>query len=774
MMAIVALLLAGGCSKDADLTVEGDEGQVPEEVTLTLTLPDYAVVDLGTRAPADVSISKLTVLCYDKNGTQLSNMEYTGGWNTTGSNITLTVPIHKQTSSLQFVTNASIPTGTDPTAVYTGNPDVSVLWGKANLSDLISKTGQQMVTMVRHNAKVKVENAASGFNVTGVGVYGTASQGSVAPKGGNPDATEPNIKNGEGYGYQSGIKAANAEINVFETPRDQTVNASAGKYTTRGRIIIRGRYNNVEGYYVVAFRTASGSGPSEVPGKYSYTPIDVLRNHLYRVQITEVRGQGFPTLNEALAAEPDNRITVQITDINPEVDDMIANRDYELGVSSEVNMTCDDTEAMITVVTSNPSANRLQIVSDDASWLKSEDYSIPAPTAADITAGGTKSGWKYVLRIPTDKNQLRTSRTGHVVVRSGELTREVTVNQGGRDYLRDQSRKVTMYMGGASFQTDYFKWVDESLKGVIPEDFQQVPAIARNMGLLFPAVPAYTVSYRIPRFSSDTGQSITGSGFSLNITATYYEITMTAGSAGISTGTFSLTNAQGIRIEYPLLRTGYLHEMKSSYNQHQPVGKAVEPGWYYYEVVKVKGMWMLDRNLGASSNKPYISTSAALRDNTGSLGAYLRVSNVKSSSISNPTTVVSSLGVSRFQIPTRDEIENLNVNVTNMGGYENIYIAGINTESPSQIGRVYLSHGGYYDGEDLKYDTHANLWTRTLVSGNQGFSQASPEFGLWYQYYNVYVTSLGFSNMRIANGSGGALPTSESIYKYMPLRLIWK
>lgn len=183
---------------------------------------------------------------------------------------------------------------------------------------------------------------------------------------------------------------------------------------------------------------------------------------------------------------------------------------------------------------------------------------------------------------------------------------------------------------------------------------------------------------------------------------------------------------------------------------------------------------MLDRNLGASSNKPYISTSAALRDNTGSLGAYLRVSNVKSSSISNPTTVVSSLGVSRFQIPTRDEIENLNVNVTNMGGYENIYIAGINTESPSQIGRVYLSHGGYYDGEDLKYDTHANLWTRTLVSGNQGFSQASPEFGLWYQYYNVYVTSLGFSNMRIANGSGGALPTSESIYKYMPLRLIWK
>lgn len=41
-------------------------------------------------------------------------------------------------------------------------------------------------------------------------------------------------------------------------------------------------------------------------------------------------------------------------------------------------------------------------------------------------------------------------------------------------------------------------------------------------------------------------------------------------------------------------------------------------GWFYYEVVKVKGnsgktYLMLDRNLGASNNGPYIRETRALR-----------------------------------------------------------------------------------------------------------------------------------------------------------------
>lgn len=115
------------------------------------------------------------------------------------------------------------------------------------------------------------------------------------------------------------------------------------------------------------------------------------------------------------------------------------------------------------------------------------------------------------------------------------------------------------------------------------------------------------------------------------------------------------------------------------------------------------------RNLGADSNLPYITTYAGFKGNEGAIGAYFKISREKSSSVDSP-----------------------------------------------------------------KYETHANIWTSTLLSGNQGFDPAlSPEFGYWYLYLNVYGRSTNFSQMRFANGSGGMAPTDDSVYKFMPIRLIW-
>lgn len=775
---LVAVALCG-CSDEGEGLSAPDE--VPDELTLTLAVPDFSVVELGTRANEDVSISRLTVLCYSKAGALLSSKSYTTGWNNGGNGkFSITVPIHKQTSSVQVVTNAEIPAGTsDLSTLYTSDATKSVLWGKADLKDLISKTSStNVIAMVRHNAKVTVSSSASGFSVSKFGVYGTASQGSVAPKGNVIGSMIPNVKAGESYGYNSGLVASTAVVNVFETVKDETVNAAAEQYRTRGRIIIEGRYNGVTGYYVVAFRQRTGSGASETPGSYHYTPLDILRNHHYKVQVKEVRAAGWPTLEQARAAEPDNRLTVLITDINEDINDIIANRDYELGVCDEVRIGCDETVAQVSVVSSKPEVSgqpRISL-SDDAEWIRTEGYAIPSPSNAQVSTDRGQYGYKYSLRIPVTANALAESREGVVTVRSGELTRTVRVIQSGRDYRRDSNRKVTMLMNGTSVTGDYFNWVDNSLNGVRPEDFHQ-EGIARNDGLLFPAVPAYTVVYRIPKLSGDKNPGVSGAPFNLSNQSSYYEITMTAQSSpGISEGTFKVTNSQGITVTYPLHRTGYLHEMKSAYASYQPDGHAVPAGWYYYEVVNVNGKWTLDRNLGASSDKPYLTTNADFRENTGSVGAYLKVSTEKSSDLNNPKTIVSSLGLSRFVIPTRSDIESMgimSVNMTPQNAYETAYVAQMNARSPSKLSMVFVPHGGYYDGDQLKYESHANLWTRTLVSGNQGFSQTSPEFGYWYQYFDVYTSKTAFSNMRIANGSAGMAPTEWSVFKYMPLRLVW-
>lgn len=57
--------------------------------------------------------------------------------------------------------------------------------------------------------------------------------------------------------------------------------------------------------------------------------VHVLRNHHYKVSVKEVRSEGWPSVEEALKAEPDNRITVLVTDENESVTDIVATRDYE-------------------------------------------------------------------------------------------------------------------------------------------------------------------------------------------------------------------------------------------------------------------------------------------------------------------------------------------------------------------------------------------------------------------------------------------------------------
>lgn len=87
----------------------------------------------------------------------------------------------------------------------------------------------------------------------------------------------------------------------------------------------------------------------------------------------------------------------------------------------------------------------------------------------------------------------------------------------------------------------------------------------------------------------------------------------------------------------------------------------------------------------------------------------------------------------------------------------------------SELPYIYLPMGGFLEGESHKNPIHVNLWTKTLLSGTQGFSTTSPEYGFWYRYFDVYNTKKGLSNMRFVSGSNGM---NNGRYKAMPIRLI--
>lgn len=774
---ITAIGLMASCSDDKAAFEENLNG-TGQESTFTLSIVESETVELNSRGGRDIAIS--TFACLDINASRKVSGRHTGLQTTRVDEgvYEVTTNIARDTRWVHFFANVPdsyVDSATDPAAIFISDIDENhpVLWGNAELKNVLMKGTQ--IPMIRQTAKVTVNSSASGFTLSQFGVFGTAGKGSVAPAGWSLSPTEPTNAPGETFTRNTGMKGASEAAYVFETPKDEQISGT-GTFRTRARIILKGTYQGYEGYYVAAFRTRTGTGPSENPAAYSYAPIHILRNHHYILSISEVRAKGWPTLEEAMKAEPDNRLTVTVTDRTDNVNNITATRDYMLGVCDAVSIESTADKAEITVVTSYPGTPRLSF-SADRTWIHASNIQTGSPvTVNDITAGTNPTGYRYKITVPVDRNNASSaSRSGLLTVRSGDLTRSVTITQAGYDYRRAADRKVTFRAGSTTITTDYFSWMDNTCKGLRPEDNRNVE---RNQGLHFPAVPAYQATYLIPRLSGDKSATIESGNFSVVQNGSDWQVTANSPtSVSISTGSLKIVNANNVEIIYPLYRTGYFHELTAATEPYQRENGALS-GWYYYEVVRLpNGSYILDRNIGATTNAPYISTYAGFSGNTGARGAYFKIATEKSNRTDNPLTIIDKLNISKFKIPTDTEISGWGIKTTNVSGTsgETSVVATIATTGSRVAGNcVYLPHGGYYEATSHKYETHANIWTRTLLAGNQGFDpERSPEFGYWFLYLDVYGRKTTMSQIRFFNGSGGQAPTDASVFKYMPLRLVW-
>lgn len=244
-------------------------------------------------------------------------------------------------------------------------------------------------------------------------------------------------------------------------------------------------------------------------------------------------------------------------------------------------------------------------------------------------------------------------------------------------------------------------------------------------------------------------------------------------------------------ITYPVYHTGIFHKIDETskvYNDYQLTengdNEKKVKGWFYYGVVKVEGKkadettttyYMLDRNLGASNNGYYAPDVVALAKNKKAIGGYFCISEKKSTSDATQD-LSSTLAPTGYTFPTDAVFEELvnagNLEVvpqsTSLGEtYNCVRIKTVDSELPY----IYLPMGGFLEGESHKNPIHVNLWTKTLLSGTQGFGTNSPEYGFWYRYFDVYNKRKGLSNMRFVSGSNGM---NNGRYKAMPIRLVLK
>lgn len=784
LMIWIGLLLSLVSCKDTMEAIGLGGDEIPAEgLVLNLQLTNFTKQQIGTRAGASETFNSLCAVFYGDNNEYLSKTDCsksTLSQQSDGSYKVRITNVPAGTKNVHLVANASDMTESEAqnlqslTAAEERDPqlDAPICWGKISIDSLLK--ANPSVTMLRQCAKISLEidkGIQSYFTNAGLYVYNMATKAAIAPANyiepTTDDLAESTVLRTEDNPLGGGTATT---VAVNET--------SAGK----AMVIIKANYKDSEGhdregYYKVAlYKDANKT-----------TQYALLRNHHYTIKVTKVNDYGFSTLEEAKKSLPENRLEVEVVDDNPEITQMIACKDYELGVSDCPKINANTTEATVTIVTTLPKAtssdDKLYGVQKNVSWITACDQE----TENDTPVPGRKSskGKKYTLKLTLTKNdQSENSRTGTITVTSGDLSLDITIKQAGFDFRKDDpERPVTMQYNNSTVADNYFKWLD-TVQGITPAEMQ---GAVRNDGLHF-CVGTANITYLIPKLDKDIKIN-NDSRIKVEEDNGKWKVSLTNTTANedLWKASFTIINKAGIKITYPVYHTGIFHKIDDTDYQLAKNGDNTKKvkGWFYYGVVKVQGKkadettttyYMLDRNLGASNNGFYAPDVVALEKNKKAIGGYFCISKKQSTSDATQGDLSSTLAPEGYTIPTDAVFEELvnagNLEVvpqsTSLGEtYNCVRIKTVDSELPY----IYLPMGGFLDGESHKNPIHVNLWTKTLLSGTQGFGTNSPEYGFWYRYFDVYNKRIGLSNMRFVSGSNGM---NNGRYKAMPIRLILK
>lgn len=789
-------MVSTACSDIIDIVGGGTQDLPSDGVVLTLKLPNFTKNTVATRANEQPQINSLCVLCYDAGDKYLGRSNITGaGIKPKGSDsYDVKVKAEPGTATLHIVANTTI-TDSDAkdaegknnlyNATREGSPnlDAPVCWGSVKVEDLLnSKTD---VWLLRQFAKASVTKdndklPNSKFEITGFKLINTAKRGTIATKS-FTDVALSSVDYTDEKDYSMG------EHPFYETP--------AGK----AYMIIKAKYNGgPDTFYKVEF---FNNGTS--------TQMDLLRNHHYQVKVTAVNHEGWATDTEAINNPPENRLSVEVVDDNPRIVDMIACKDYELGVCGKQTVLGKEKTATITFVTTKQHPEDFSVVSNSPDWIsvptdyKSKAKYIDLPTTAG-DGHHSSTGRLYTIELTLTENCQSTAHAGTVTITSGDLSLGVEIEQLGYDFRTDPNRLVQIRgLAGLSSddEADYFLWMNK-LQGITPAENQ---GRVRNDGLHF-FVGNNPVYYLIPHLTDDHMEydhsrvhveEITDDGNN------FYKVTLADNSANnyekwISSEAvtiISITNARTkITVSYPVYHVGLFAQLTGEAATVYQLGKSKASGWYYYEMVDVeakitkkdgtteyKTYHMLDRNLGASNNGYYSPSTTALAGNEGAKGGYFIISKAQSSDEAKKTKndVVDALAIGNFKVCDnkclQGLIDNNNLAIveekTHYG--EKYNCLRINTDD-MYIPQIFIPMSGYYEGksnEDPVYKDsyHANLWTSSLLSVYQGFSSTSPEYGFWYLYLDAFGKSLNLSNYRFVSGSSGV---NKGRYRAMPVRLV--
>lgn len=734
LLALTICLLMSACSDDI---FSGTDYFDNGKVTLRLVVPATTVVN--TRANTDETISgnDLYVIEYGDQGSCVA-MRKVEPSNFSDNTLTIN-DVNTKTTDIHIVANGNaILKGKDNIAKLDGVycdeiPSPPVLWGHINMSDLKSGTNNT-VSLLRNVAMATLNKADSikdKFVISGWEITQTANQGSIAPKdytdGSTNELAEDKLD--KTIGNCEGSNAGEA-LYLFETPAK-----------VDSRIVIKAN----EKYYTANFLDKTGS------------KLPLLRNHHYQITVTAT-GKGYDSKEDALNA-PAGNIKVDIKDYNFKVTNLISNGAYELGTCDTVRVeagkkTYSGGEAYFVTmwgndvnaenikpsVTTTPKDTWLtDVKKDEGTLISSADYS--------------SAGKGYKLTFTCAENPSEEIRRTTLTVTFGVLKRDIVIVQKGSNLKKARTTMIYGLNGDFKKGQNYIEFSKE-VKGISRAAMGGTSE--RDNGLQLGIGRENNYHYTIEKKTGDyyeVDKAVEEKAEVKDDGGVYTIKAKDPNDESVWTGRFTITTQEGHKITYDIYHTGIFWEEKDTY---QPaINRTNTTGWYYYELIESEnGVWMLDRNLGATS--------------VDDPGGYYRIKEGK-----DRNSAMADICPPGFSIPTASLWKQLTPEMTlvtrttsNGTTYQSVELPAATT---AQSKNIRFPRGGMHNGYEVTNPSIGYYWSATIVSGNQGFDFNSPEYGYWY---NVARLSSGSKSMISVRYVGGSNLTNTGVYKYLNTRCV--
>lgn len=734
LLALTICLLMSACSDDI---FSGTDYFDNGKVTLRLVVPATTVVN--TRANTDETISgnDLYVIEYGDQGSCVA-MRKVEPSNFSDNTLTIN-DVNTKTTDIHIVANGNaILKGKDNIAKLDGVycdeiPSPPVLWGHINMSDLKSGTNNT-VSLLRNVAMATLNKADSikdKFVISGWEITQTANQGSIAPKdytdGSTNELAEDKLD--KTIGNCEGSNAGEA-LYLFETPAK-----------VDSRIVIKAN----EKYYTANFLDKTGS------------KLPLLRNHHYQITVTAT-GKGYDSKEDALNA-PAGNIKVDIKDYNFKVTNLISNGAYELGTCDTVRVeagkkTYSGGEAyFVTMWGNDVNAENIKpsvTTTPKDTWLT--DVKKDEGTLIS-SAGYSSAGKGYKLTFTCAENPSEEIRRTTLTVTFGVLKRDIVIVQKGSNLKKTRTTMIYGLNGDFKKGQNYIEFSKE-VKGISRAAMGGTSE--RDNGLQLGIGRENNYHYTIEKKTGDyyeVDKAVEEKAEVKDDGGVYTIKAKDPNDESVWTGRFTITTQEGHKITYDIYHTGIFWEEKDTY---QPaINRTNTTGWYYYELIESEnGVWMLDRNLGATS--------------VDDPGGYYRIKEGK-----DRNSAMADICPPGFSIPTASLWKQLTPEMTlvtrttsNGTTYQSVELPAATT---AQSKNIRFPRGGMNNGYEVTNPSIGYYWSATIVSGNQGFDFNSPEYGYWY---NVARLSSGSKSMISVRYVGGSNLTNTGVYKYLNTRCV--